>query len=77
MKNPNFFPTLRHFLTKIHLDSSKSQNIKVVAYCIIYNFDSQSIPKRGLYLKLQFLEQGYQTILNLEKFWTILGRIFA
>ena len=56
MKNPNFFLTLSHFLTKIHLDSSKSQNMKVVAYCIIYNFDSQSFPKRSLYLKLQFLE---------------------
>ena len=77
MKNPNFFLTLPHFLTKIHLDSSKSKNMKVVAYCIIYNFDSQSFPKRGLYLKLQFLEQGYQTILNLEKIWPILGRIFA
>ena len=56
MENPNFFPTLPHFLTKIHLDSNKSQNMKVVAYCIIYNFYSQSFPKRSLYLKLQFLE---------------------
>ena len=77
MKNPNFFLTLSHFLTKMHLDSRKSQNMKVVVHCKIYNFDSKSFPKRSLLLKLQFLEQGYQTILNLEKFWTILGRIFA
>ena len=77
MKNPNFFPTLPHFLTKIHLDSNKSQNMKVVACCIIYNFDSQIFPKWGLYLKLQFLEQGYQTILNLEKIWPILGKVFT
>ena len=56
MKNPIFFPTLPHFLTKIHLDSNKSQNMKVVACCIIYNFDSQSFPKWGLYLKLQIFE---------------------
>ena len=56
MKNPNFFLTLPHFLTKIHLDSNKSQNMKVVACCIIHNFDSQSFPKWGLYLKLQIFE---------------------
>ena len=56
MENPNFFPTLPHFLTKIHLDSNTSQKMKVVACCIIYNFDSQSFPKWGLYLKLQILE---------------------
>ena len=39
-EKPKFFPTLPHFLTKIHLDSNKSQNMKVVACCIIYNFDS-------------------------------------
>ena len=77
MKKPIFFPTLPHFFTKIYLDSSKGQNMKVVAWCIISNFDSQSFPKRGLYLKLQFLEQGYQTILNLEKIWPILGKVFT
>ena len=56
MKNPNFFPTLPHFLTKIHLDSNKSQNMKVVACCIIYNFDSQSFLIWSLYLKLWFFE---------------------
>ena len=52
IKNPNFFLTLPHFFTKIHLDSNKRQNMKVVVCCIIYNFDSQSFPIWGLYLKL-------------------------
>ena len=56
MKNPNFFPTLPHLFTMIHLDSNKSQNMKVVAFCKIYNFDSQSFLIWSLYLKLQFFE---------------------
>ena len=64
MKNPNFFPTLPHLFTMIHLDSNKSQNMKVVACCIIYNFDSQSFPIWGLYLKLKFLNKGIKPFLT-------------
>ena len=64
MKFSYFFPTLPNFFTMMQLDSNKTSNMKVLVPHKIYNFDSQSFPKRFLDLKLWVLEQGSMKLLT-------------